>query len=268
MMADSLKDKAAIVTGGSSGIGSATVKWLLEAGMKVAIVDVDKRKAETLQKAGARSDHLVFVEQDLLQFSSLDHVVRTVDDHFGRIDLLVNCAGIFPFKPVLDMAEEEWDNVLDLNLKAPVFLSKVVANYMIQRGIKGSIIHIASTAATMPRAGTAHYAVSKAGLVMLTRVLALEWASYGIRVNAVCPGVVETETLMSSLVTNKLREEHREKISKIPLSRAAHPDEIAKSVLYLADDEFAGFITGQAVTIDGGYTAGQVYKTWLDRHQD
>lgn len=262
MIGDSLRDQVAIVTGGSSGIGSAIVKELLSSGMRVVIVDIDKKKAEDSIQQYGTMDKVAVVELDLTHTSSLQQVTETANKRFGRIDLLVNCAGIFPSKPILLMIEDEWDHVINLNMKAPFFLSQVVARYMIEKKMTGSILNIASTAASMPRAGISHYAASKAGLVMLTRVMALEWAPYGIRVNAVCPGVVETETLKTGLQTERLQKEHEEKISKMPLSRAVLPEEVAKTVLYLADPVYSGSVMGQALHIDGGYTAGQVFTTF------
>ncbi|WP_026074422.1 SDR family NAD(P)-dependent oxidoreductase [Brevibacillus massiliensis] len=145
MIAKSLQDQVAVVTGGSSGIGHAIVKELCKAGMKVAIVDIDKKKAEDSIKETQWRERAAVMETDLFHTSSLSQVVEFADEKFGRIDLLVNCAGIYPSNPVLQVNEE-------------------------------------ATAAVMPRPGISHYAASKAGLVMLTRVFALEWAEFGIRV--------------------------------------------------------------------------------------
>jgi NAD(P)-dependent dehydrogenase (short-subunit alcohol dehydrogenase family) len=265
MIQISLEGQVAIVTGGSTGIGKAIVSTLAEAGAEVVIVDRDKEKGEPLAAQHRNNGReMAFLEMDLYNTSNFNQVVNFTNEQFGRIDLLVNCAGIYPSKPAFSVTEEEWNRVLDLNLKAPFFLAQEAARYMMNNHIKGSIINIASTAATMARPGVAHYCSSKAGLVMLTRVLALEWAQYGIRVNSVCPGLVETEALMATLTTPELQKEHEEKISKAPLMRAADPDEIARGVLYFADSKSAGFITGQSLYIDGGYTAGQTFSAFKD----
>lgn len=261
----SLKGQTAIVTGGSNGIGEAVANTLMKAGANVLVVDREQPQKGKWSVSSSQTDAQVdFFLMNLYETEKLKQIVAYADEQFGRIDLLVNCAGIYPSQPALTITEGHWNRVLDLNLKVPFFLAQAVADYMIERQIKGSIINIASTAAAMARPGVAHYCSSKAGLVMLTRVLALEWAQHGIRVNAVCPGLVETEALLASLTTQDLQKEHQEKISKAPLMRAAKPEEIAQSVLFFADNAAAGFITGQAFYIDGGYTAGQTFTTFKD----
>jgi NAD(P)-dependent dehydrogenase (short-subunit alcohol dehydrogenase family) len=259
---ESLKDQVAIVTGGYSGIGKAIVSELLEANMKVVLVDNKIENDESELGTQQQNQNLAFMNFNLLDTHLLEDIIEYSDKKFGRLDLLVNCAGMYPSSPALKIPETEWDHVMDLNLKAPFFLSKAFAKYLIRNNNGGTIINLASTAASMPRSGISHYATSKAGLVMLTRVLALEWASANIRVNAICPGVVKTNTLMSSLKTEELQKEHEEKISKIPFAREASPNEIAKSVLYLANNEYSGYITGQSIYIDGGYTSGQVFTSF------
>lgn len=263
MIVISLEGQAAIVTGGSAGIGKAIVNTLIEAGAKVMIIDKDKENGELLAASHQENGkNAAFLELDLYNTSSYEQAIDFTLQQFGRIDLLVNCAGVYPTQPALSVTEKDWDRVFDLNLKAPFFMAQKAAEWMAQKKVKGSIINIASTAATMARPGVAHYCASKAGVVMMTRVLALEWAQYGIRVNAVCPGLVETDTLMATLTTPELQREHKEKISKAPLQRAAEPEEIARGVLYFADNKSASFITGQALYIDGGYTAGQTFSTF------
>lgn len=255
-----LHDQVAIVTGGSAGIGAAIVKAFIAAGAKVIIVDREQEKGKKLVRESG--ENAAFLAKDLYKISELPEIVEFAHQTFGRIDCLVNCAGMYPSQPALMITENDWDRVIDLNLKVPFFLSQTVVQYMIQYGIKGSIVNISSTAALMARPGVVHYCASKAGLAMQIRVLALEWAQYGIRVNAVSPGLVETDTLLASLTTPELQKEHQEKIAKAPLQRAAEPAEIAMGVLYFADNQSAGFITGQSLYIDGGYTAGQTFASF------
>lgn len=262
MTNESLKDQVAIVTGGYSGIGKAIVSELLKANMKVVVVDNKIKQDELAINRDQENPNLAYMNINLFETRLLEDIIAFADGKFGRIDILVNCAGVYPSNPIVKITENEWDQVIDLNLKAPFFLSQAFANYLIDKNKGGSIINMASTAATMPRPGISHYATSKAGLVMLTRVQALEWASANIRVNAICPGVVKTDTLMSSLKTEKLQEEHGEKISKIPFGREALPEEIAKTVIYLANSEYSGYITGQSIYVDGGYTSGQVFASF------
>lgn len=253
----SFEGKVSVVTGGSQGIGREIATALSKAGAIVVITD----KLEPLEL----SDEMTFMQVDLYDSTSIEQVIDAIICKFSKIDILVNCAGVYPSKPAVAISESEWDAVIDLNLKVPFLLSQLVAKDMIRKNTQGSIVNIASTAAQNARPGVAHYCSSKAGLVMLTRVLALEWAPYQIRVNAVCPGLVETETLMRSLATSTLVREHEEKIEKVPLQRAANPAEIAEAVLMLADNVKSGYITGQALYVDGGYTAGQTFATFREQ---
>ncbi|ATY84558.1 hypothetical protein CVV65_06020 [Kyrpidia spormannii] len=248
-----LEGKRVLVTGGNGGIGRAIARTFAAAGADVT--SVDRRVQEE-----AESD-ITDVAFDLYQTDRLPHLVEDLWQQ-GPVHILVNCAGIYPSSPALVIDESAWDAVLDLNLKVPFLLCRELAGRMIQANITGSIVNIASTAAHTARPGVAHYAASKAGLVMLTRVLALEWAPYGIRVNAVCPGLVETDTLLASLVTPVLTQEHVEKVAKVPMQRAAEPGEIANVVRMLADDAVCGYVTGQALFVDGGYTAGQTFPSF------
>lgn len=220
-----LNGQVAIVTGGSAGIGEVIVKAFVSAGAKVVIIDLNQEKGNKLvREIGGEA---VFMAKDLYRISELTEIVEFAHQSFGRIDCLVNCAGMYPSQPALTITEQDWDGIIDLNLKVPFFLSQAVVQYMIQHRIKGAIVNISSTAAIMARPGVVHYCSSKAGLAMQTRVLALEWAQHGIRVNAISPGLVETDTLLASLTTPELQNEHLEKLSKTPLLRAAEPIEIA-----------------------------------------
>jgi len=178
---------------------------------------------------------------------------------FGGLDVLVNCAGIFPTSSALELPVEEWDRVLGLNLRAPFLLSQAAANWLVSEGRPGNVVNIASTAGSVARPGVAHYAASKAGLVMLTKVLAIEWAEHGIRVNAVAPGLVKTPGVERALGTEESRREHGAKISKIPMSRTGEPREISSAVVFLASDS-SSFVTGQTLFVDGGYSAGHTFR--------
>lgn len=263
MIRDGIANKVAVVTGAHQGIGKSIADEMIAAG--AFVIAVDRTKPSTASKS---SDAVSFIQANLYDTSNIDKVVEEMFELFGRIDILVNCAGIYPSKPAIAITENEWDAVLDLNLKVPFMLNRTVAKEMIRQGMPGSIVNIASTAAQNARPGAAPYCASKAGLVMLTRVLALEWAPYQIRVNAVCPGLVETETLMNTLTTPTLIAEHKEKIAKTPMQRGAKPEEIAEVVLTLADSTRSGYITGQALYVDGGYTAGQTFATFKQQMEN
>jgi NAD(P)-dependent dehydrogenase (short-subunit alcohol dehydrogenase family) len=246
--------KVVMVTGAARGIGRAIARAFADVGGRVIALD---RVRPDASEPGVRD-----VAINLYDTPAIVRCVENIWDTYGAIHVLVNCAGMYPSKPAIAIAEDEWDAVLDLNLKVPFLLSREIAVRMIKGGVSGTVINIASTAAHTARPGVAHYCASKAGLVMLTRVLALEWAPYRIRVNAVCPGLVGTETLLRSLATPVLVQEHREKVEKIPLGRAAMPEEIARAAVMLADDDICGYVTGQTLYVDGGYTAGQTFPSF------
>lgn len=158
------------------------------------------------------------------------------------------------------MSAEEWDRVLGLNLRAPFLCSRAAARHMVSSGRPGNIINIASTAGAIARPGVAHYAASKAALIMLTKVLAIEWAEHDIRVNAVAPGLVETPGVVDGLLgTEEGRREHLRKLEKIPMARPGEPREIADAVVFLAS-ESSSFVTGHTLFVDGGYSAGHTFR--------
>lgn len=261
-----LKNLVAIVTGGGAGIGREITEHLLESGASVVVVDLDCEEAKNLEKD--QNKKVRFYEQDLYRIEEFDRIIDFTVKTFSHINILVNCAGIYPSQPALDISEDKWDSVLDLNLKVPFFMSQKFAAYKIaHQETEGSIVNICSTASKVPRPGIAHYASSKAGLAMLTQVLALEWAPYHIRVNGVCPGVIETETLLSTLDNTEAKKEHVEKLSNIPMGKAGPADEIAKCVMYLADEQSSSYMTGQTIYIDGGYTAGKTFSSFKQNQQ-
>jgi 3-oxoacyl-[acyl-carrier protein] reductase len=170
---------------------------------------------------------------------------------YGRVDILVNNAGICPSSLVKDMAAEEWDTVMATNLRAPFLLSQAVARHMIEAGRGGKIVNVTSGSYKSARRGAAHYCCSKAGLEMLTRVLALELAEHRINVNAVAPGLTDVGPHFNATPQYK-----ETLIRNIPWGRMATPDEIARAVLFLASDE-AEYVTGETLSVDGGSLAGR-----------
>ena len=251
-----LEDKIAVVTGAASGIGRQLAFTLSAAGAKVAAADRDGPGVkETCSAIGGSLPIVV----DLLEAGAEEEIVGGAVGAFGGLDVLVNCAGIFPTSPALKLPVEEWDRVLGLNLRAPFLLSRAAASWMVRERRPGNVVNIASTAGTVARPGVAHYAASKAGLVMLTRVLAIEWAEHDIRVNAVAPGLVETPGVEGLLGTEEARREHEAKIAKIPMSRTGEPREIADAVVFLASDS-SSYVTGHTLFVDGGYSAGHTFR--------
>jgi NAD(P)-dependent dehydrogenase (short-subunit alcohol dehydrogenase family) len=263
----SLQGETSIVTGAAAGIGKGITKTFIEAGASVLLVDFNQQKvkeavAELKDLAG--DDRIRYLVADITEPCAAVMITEAAQKAFGRLDILVNCAGIYPSTPSLNISEEEWDKVFDLNVKATFFLAQAAAKVMVQQGTGGRIINITSTASEVARPGVAHYCSSKAAVRMLTQVLALEWAKYGIRVNAVGPGLVETENLLSTLITEEARREHQEKLSYCPMNRAALVEEIAEAVLFFATDQ-SKYVTGQTLLVDGGYSAGRVFKSKMEK---
>src|SRR5215217_7139812 len=254
-----LRDKIAVVTGAASGIGQELARALSCAGASVVAVDRDGSGLEETCSS-ISTERSLPLTVDLLEDGAEDVIVGEAVSAFGSVDVLVNCAGVFPTSPALKLSVEEWDHVLGLNLRAPFLCSQAAARWMVRESRPGNIINIASTAGTIARPGIAHYAASKAALIMLTKVLAIEWAEHDIRVNAVAPGLVETPGVTQGLLdTEGGRQEHLRKLDKIPMARPGEPREIAETVLFLASGD-SSFVTGHTLFVDGGYSAGHTFR--------
>jgi 3-oxoacyl-[acyl-carrier protein] reductase len=241
----SIAGKVAIVTGASRGIGAATARALGAAGATVLLVARDavaltKLSIEVREAGGSA----IVIPADLSETASIDHVAAVARDELGRVDLLVNNAGVLPAAKRLDRVPlEEWERVLALNLSAPWYLSCRAKELMSAGGV---IVNIASTAAYYPSRGLGTYCVSKAALVMLTRACALEWAHDGVRVVGVVPGKVDTEMVRPILDYVAAHD-----LPLNPLGRVGTPEEIARLIVFLMTQE-ASFITGSLIAIDGG----------------
>lgn len=246
-----LSGKTAIVAGGGRGIGKAIAVALAEAGADVVPTSRTRSEIEAavaqIEALGRKS---LIQTCDVGALAHIQTLISRIRDEFGRIDVLVNAAAISPiWKRIEDVTEDEWDQIFAVNLRGAFTLSREVGRIMIDQG-SGSVIHISSVAGLR---GTSHigpYSVTKAGLIGLVRVLAYEWAHYGIRVNAIAPGWVKTELTQGVLAHPKISESLR---AGIPMRRFAEPEEIAPLAVYLASDE-ARFVTGQVYPIDGGQT--------------
>jgi len=254
-----LTGKGAIVTGGAMGIGQAISCRLAEAGASVMITDIDLEAAsQTVEQIKARGGKAQAIRADARSKADARKVVQTTVEAFGRLDILVNNAGIYPMSPVLEASEELWDKVLDTNLKGAFFYSQAAAQEMIKAGHGGKIINIASIDALHPYGATAHYAASKAGVVMLTKALALELGLHEILVNAVAPGGIMTPGTVAtrraiSLATGMNDEQIIQSFTeRLPLRRMGQPDDVAKVVLFLASAA-ADYMTGSLVLVDGGF---------------
>lgn len=240
-----LTGRCAVITGGAAGIGLACANLLVERGARVALLDRDPAVVEVAASLG--SGHVGLVA-DLRQLESVQAAVDEAAAKLGRIDYLVNSAGVALLDKALEVSENAWDTTLDINLKASFFVAQACARHMIEGG-GGRIVNLASQAAVIGLDRHVAYCASKAAVVGMTKVLAMEWAPNGINVNAVSPTIVET-ALGKKAWAGELGE--RAKL-QIPVGRFAQPEEIAGLVLYLVSDA-AKMITGENVVIDGGYS--------------
>ncbi len=242
------KDRAAIVTGGARGVGRAIVLALVAEGARVAIVDVDRGEGESLAEKVAGDDgaEAIAIPCDITNNSEVQEMVSQVHKTFGRIDVLVNNAGIIRRGTIETVTEEDWDRVITVNLKGTFLCAKACVPIMKRQGY-GKIINISSIAGKMGDITSAPgYGPSKAGIDALTKTLARQLAGYGINVNAVAPHAIATE--MSAQWSDEKR---KEIIASIPLGRLGRPEDVAAAAVFLASDE-ASFITGEILDVNGG----------------
>lgn len=239
-----LAEQVALVTGGGRGIGLAIAHSLAEGGATVAVVDVDEAGAQAAASSLPGEGHAGF-RADVTRAQEVQEVIQAVEERVGSIAILVNNAGITRDNLLLRMSEEEWDQVLSVNLKGAFNTTKSVARGMMKRR-QGVIVNIASVIGRMGNAGQANYAASKAGLIGLTKSVAREFASRGVRCNAIAPGFIQTE------MTAKLKPEVIEGLkSQIPLGTLGNPEDVARVVRFLVGPG-AAYITGQVIGVDGG----------------
>lgn len=242
-----LQGKVAIVTGAGKGIGKGIALALAHEGCAVVVSDIDEAGcAETAREVAALGVKSLGVPCDVSSRAAVENLFNEAVKVFGKIDIVVNNAGIYPFVPIEKMTEEDWDKVIDVNLKS-VFLCAKEAARLLPEG--GRIISISSIASLIGFEGLAHYCASKSGINGLTRVLALELASKKITVNAVAPGAIDTPGLSNDMTDT----EKQQTIPLIPLGRLGQPSDIASTVVFLASEK-ASYITGQVIVVDGGWT--------------
>lgn len=242
-----LEGKTALITGGSRGIGRAIAVLFAKEGAKVAINYAGNQQAAqgTIDLIRACGGEAIAIQCDVSDGAAVDAMVKQVKEDFGRIDIMVNNAGIARDGLLMRMKEADWDSVMDTNLKGVFHCTKAVSKIMMkQKG--GSIVNISSVVGLTGNAGQSNYAAAKAGIIGFTKSIAKELASRGIRVNAVAPGFIGTE--MTDILPEEVK---KSMIAGIPLGRMAQPEEVAAGVLFLASDN-AGYITGQTLHIDGG----------------
>ncbi len=243
-----LAGRVCLVTGGAQGIGEACCRRFAREGALVVIADMDDERGTALaSELGG-----LYVHCDVGDKAQVDALVAQVRDEAGRIDVLVNNAGIFKAADFLDLSEADFDAVLRVNLKGAFLMAQAVARAMVQDGVRGSIVHMSSVNGVMAIPSIASYNVSKGGINQLTRVMALALADHGIRVNAVAPGTIATELAAQAVLTSE--DARRKILSRTPMKRLGEPEEVADVVAWLASDA-ASYVTGEIVTVDGGRMA-------------
>lgn len=243
----------ALVTGASYGIGAAIAEVLARDGYDVAVTELQTEAlADTLEKIKAHGTRGVPIALDVRSQVSIEACMKQALAAFGQLDLLVNNAGVLLRKPAVDITREEWQNVIDVNLTGTFFMSQQMGRHLIGTKCKGSIISIASTHGVVGIGGISAYGISKAGISHMTRMLAIEWAPHGIRVNAIAPGTTETPSRKKSLGADPERRQMM--IERIPFKRFCTESDVAGMASYLASPT-ADYVTGQTLLVDGGLTA-------------
>lgn len=248
-----LKNKVVAVIGGSGVLGGEMSKALSKTGAKTAIIysgnlNGAKDIKDSIEEDGGTA---MVCQADVRDESSLKKAFNSIIEKFGRLDILVNAPGVNSTTPVMEIEEEEWNHILDINLKGVFFASRLAAKQMIKQGDGGSIINITSASSQIPLSKVFTYSISKAGINNMTRFLAREWAPHNIRVNAIMPGFFPAEQNQEILT------DEREKaiFNHTAMNRYGKPEELSGAVVWLASCEASSFVTGSIIPVDGGFTA-------------
>jgi NAD(P)-dependent dehydrogenase (short-subunit alcohol dehydrogenase family) len=242
--------RVAVVTGGAQGIGRKTAELLAERGYRLAMIDL-QLPADTVKAIEAKGGAAWGCAGDITNESTVDSFAREVFKRFSRCDVLVNNAGISLISPAEDTTTNDYRRVLEVNLVAPFLMARGFGIKMLEAG-SGSIVNVASVAGLLGIADRAAYNASKHGLIGLTRTLAAEWGGRGVRVNAVCPGWVKTEMDVADQAGGSYTD--ADITGRVPMARFASPDDIARAIAFLADDQESGFVNGHALSVDGGWS--------------
>ena len=249
-----LKNKVALITGARRGMGRAHALVLAKYGAKVVVTDISQEECQqVVEEINKQDGHALALRLDVTQKDEVAQVFQEAVQKFGRIDVLVNNAGIAEFQSFLIMSEEEWDKTLDINLKGQFLCAQAAAIQMKKQG-SGAIVNIASVAMGQQGIGfpnIAHYCASKGGIAALTEALAVELAPLNIRVNCIAPGLIDTPMINTVKSDPKTMEGM---LGRIPLHRTGRPEEVSELVAFLASDD-SSYITGSVVVIDGGWLA-------------
>ena len=238
-----LKNKIAIITGGAAGIGAATAQKFVEEGAKVIIWDLDETKGNAL----ATQLNAHFAKVNTANYAEIETAAKAVNDQFGRIDILINNAGITRDSSLKKMTIEQWQQVIDVNLSGVFYCTKIISEYMLANNW-GRIINASSVVGLYGNFGQTNYVATKSGLIGMTKTLARELGKKGITVNAIAPGFIATE-MVAAMPENVIEAMK----AKVPLARLGDPKEIANVYAFLASDE-ASYINGHTLSVDGGMT--------------
>jgi len=245
------REEVAVVTGTARGIGRRVALVLAEEGYRIAANDLEDPEG-TLEELRSTGVKTLSVPGDVSDEAAVRGMVGAVMEEFGRIDVLVNNAGISAIVPAEETTLEEWNRTLAVNLTGPFLMCREVGKVMLERG-SGSVVNVSSVAGLLGISDRAAYNASKHGLVGLTRTLAAEWGGRGVRVNAVCPGWVKTEMDEEDQGAGGYTDADIE--GRAPMARFAMPEDIARAVAFLADPEWSGFVNGHTLSVDGGWFA-------------
>jgi NAD(P)-dependent dehydrogenase (short-subunit alcohol dehydrogenase family) len=254
-----LSGKGAVVTGAAFGVGLGIARRLAEAGAGVLIADVNAEAAkQAVERLASQGFKAAWVRCDVAKSSEVKAAMQTAVSTLGNLSILVNNAGIYPFKPIFDMTEADWDEVIDINLKGAYLCAQEASRHMVRQGRGGCIINIGSTSSVQPSffPGLVHYAAAKGGLLLLTKSLAKELAPYGIRVNIIAAGGIDPRLTEQSRTGLSIGEgpvkAGKEFLQRVLLGRMGRPDDIGTVALFLAS-EASSYMTGSLIVVDGGY---------------
>ena len=249
-----LKDKTVIITGARRGMGKAHALVLAQAGAKIVVADISQEECQlVVDQIEKNNGQAIAIKCDVSKKQEVDEMIRKTKEKWGRIDVLVNNAGIAQFVSFLEMTEQEWDKTIDINLKGYFLCAQAAAQEMVKQK-SGVIINIVSVAMGQVGVGfqnLAHYSASKGGIVAMTETMAAELGVYNIRVNAIAPGVIETPMIDPVKQDEKAMQGI---LARVPLQRVGRPEEVSNLVLFLASDA-SSYMTGSTVVIDGGWLA-------------
>ena len=243
-----LKDKTAIITGGGSGIGLATARAFCKEGAKVILFG--RRKEKLISAANELGDSVLIVQGDMTHNDDLDQLINKTLNNFKGIDILVNSAGLYNGAPLHEISDSQWDGIMDINIRSIFQLTRRVLPIMMAQK-SGSIVHISSILGLIAVPQVAAYNVSKGALNQFSRSIAVEYGSYGIRSNSICPGLIETDMTADLMKDASLMQEWSK---EYPIGRFGKPEDVASACIFLASDE-SSFITGTVLPVDGGFTA-------------